>query len=103
MTPHLAAGERLKQRLEQSAEMVGCHIKVVHETAKRWDAAMFMGGLHELTIVVEGEAGRWWLDGLDEYAVHLPGFVLSRLVVSTVEIVAGQLTATIGAETVKEA
>ncbi|MEA3389375.1 MAG: hypothetical protein U9R64_08925 [Pseudomonadota bacterium] len=103
MTPFLVAGERLKQSLGRSAETAGCRFRVTEEAHKPWDAAMFMGGLHEVTIAVDGQDARWWLDGLDEYAVHLPGFVLSKLEVSTVEVVAGQLVATIEAETVKEA
>lgn len=103
MTPHLVAGERLKQSLGRSAEVAGCSARVTEEAHKPWDAAMFMGGLHEVTIAVDGETARWWLDGLDEYAIHLPGFVLSKLEVSTVEVIAGKLLATIEAETVKEA
>lgn len=103
MTPYLVAGERLKQRLGRSAEAAGCRIRVTEETHKPWDAAMFMGGLHEVTFAVDGDDARWWLYGLDEYAVYVPGFVLSKLEVSTVEVVAGQLLATIEAETVMEA
>ncbi len=62
-----------------------------------------MGGLHELTMVVRGHAGRDWLDCLDENSVCVPGFVLSKLEVSTVETIGGELIATIEAETVKEA
>lgn len=103
MTPHIVAGERLKHRLAQSAEIAGCRIRVIDETCRAWDAAMFVGGIHEVTIAVAGNDAQWWLDGLDENAIHLPGFVLFKLEVSTVETVAGQLHATIEAETVKEA
>lgn len=100
---HIIAGERLKDRLERSARVAGCAIHVTDETSKPWSAALFMGGLHEMTLFVRGEAGQDWLDCLDEYSVCLPGFVLSKLEVSTVETVGGELTATIEAETVKEA
>lgn len=103
MTPHIVAGERLKQRIARSAEAAGCRVRVTDEAHRPWDAAMFVGGLHEVTFAVDGADAGWWLDGLNEYAVHLPGFVLSRLEVSTVETVAGQLLATVEAETVKEA
>lgn len=103
MTNHVLAGERLKAKLSQSAEIAGCRVRFDDEQHKPWHAAMFMGGLHEVTIAIDGDDGRWWLDGLDENAIALPGFVLSKLEVSTVETVAGQLVATIEAETVKEA
>lgn len=106
MSVHVVAGERLKDKLERSAQIAGCSISVAAERSKPWSAAMFMGGLHELTVTVHGATAERWLDCLDEYAIHLPGFVLSKLEVTTVEPVAnlcGQLIATIEAETVREA
>ena len=103
MSAHLVAGERLIRQLERSAEIAGCRFRVTDEAHKAWDAALFEGGLHEVTIAVDGADARWWLEHMDEYAIYLPGFVLAKLEVTTVEMVAGQLTATVEAETVKEA
>ena len=106
MSDHIVAGERLIRRLEQSAEIAGCRIRIVHEACKPWEAALFMGGLHELTITVDGQTGAAWLDCLDENAICVPGFVLSKLEVSSVEVRLSalyRLEATIEAETVREA
>lgn len=103
MTSHIVAGERLKQQLERSAKIARCFIRVTDEAHKPWEAALFQGGLHEVTITVDGDDSRWWLEQLDEHAICLPGYVLSKLEVTTVETVNDQLTATIEAETVREA
>ena len=99
----LVAGERLKRALERSAEIAGCSVRVTEEVHKPWDAAMFEGGLHEVTFAIGGADGGWWLESMDEFAIFVPGFVLSKLEVTTVETVKGQLMGTIEAETVKEA
>jgi hypothetical protein len=103
MTAHIVAGGRLKDKLEQSAEMAGCALEHVAEKTTAWSSATFIGGNHELTIKVDGLSNRAWLEDLDEYSIYVPGFVLAKLEVSTIEVVEGQLVATIEALTVKEA
>lgn len=106
MSVHHTAGERLAQALMGSGGTAGCLIEVVDQVDKPWSAAMFDGGLHEVSLSVSGDAAQWWLDGLDENAICLRGYVLSSLVVSTVEPDAGRtgmLIATVEAETVREA
>lgn len=100
---HVVAGKRLTRQLAQSADGAGCRVRFIGEASKPWSAAMFMGGLHEVTIAIDGENAQRWIDGLDEDAIRLPGFVLSTLEVTAAVTVNDQLTATIEAETVQEA
>lgn len=103
MTAHVRAGERLKRELERSAEQAGCTVDWVVEHSRPWSSPSFVGGTHELLLIVEGEAMTAWLDMLDEDAVYLPGFVLVSLAVGTVEVANGQARASIEAHTVREA
>jgi len=103
MSVHVVAGDRLKRELERSAEAAGCTVDWMVERSRPWDSASFVGGLHTLTLFVSGSSNRAWLNDLDEYSVYLPGFVLARLDVGTVEEKGAELIATLEAVTVKEA
>lgn len=73
------AHEWLKRELERSAEVAGCTIDVMAERAMADHHPLFEETRHLLTLLVDGEANRAWIDTLDENAVYLPGFVIDQL------------------------
>lgn len=97
------AGERLVRRLEQSAEMAGCTLDVVTGDSQRLFCGVFDSAQHWLKVSVSGSPGRAWLDTLDEYSIHVPGFVLAQLAVGAIDDTGGQLLAEIEAQMVQEA
>ena len=103
MTHYLVAGDRLKDRLERSAEAAGCRLTWMAERSGAYDAVMFTGGAHRLTVGVIGLSARQWVEQLDEYSVRLPGYVLMQLEVGCVEHKGEQLLVELEAITVKEA
>lgn len=103
MTHYLVAGDRLKERLQRSAEMAGCRLTWMAECSGPYDAVMFTGGEHRLTVGVVGLTGRQWVEQLDEYSVRVPGYVLMQLEVDCVEHKGEQLIVELEAITVREA
>lgn len=102
MTPHVRAGERLKDELHKSAEMAGCTLTALCEISQPWASATFVGGRHWMMFRIDGDAKRAWLDMLDEDSVYLPGYVLAELAVCDVAVTDGELTALVRALTVQE-
>ena len=105
MTPHVAAGERLKRALEQSAERAGFTIDWVSERTSPFTSPSFVGGSHDLCLLVGSSDGGEceWLDQLDEHAFALPGFVLAQMDVGTVEPQGDGWMVSMEALTIKEA
>lgn len=97
------AGERLVRKLERSAEVAGCTLDVVTGDSQRLSCGVFDSALHWLKVSVSGSPGRAWLETLDEYSIHVPGFVLAQLAVGAIDDTGGQLLAEIEAQMVKEA
>ncbi|SEI68687.1 hypothetical protein SAMN05518849_101557 [Sphingobium sp. AP50] len=103
MTDPSVAGERLRRKLEQSAEIAGCTLDVVTGDSRDLSVSIFTCAQHWLTVIVGGDNARWWLDQLDEHSVCVPGYVLAQLAIGAIEEKDGQLLAEIEAQTAKEA